>query len=138
MSSSVAVRVLSSERCNSILSEEDRAILVDGLKNWTDLQAFTDDKVAQVKGVFRKVFRLPDETRLEGSTFPDAIMLHPVGDDHIFYSMVAHESGEEGAWEGMELETEGTMCWAPGVPFRLVLSLLSSSLYGVTVTTDVQ
>lgn len=137
MSSSVAVRVLSPERCNSSLTPDDRAILAEGLKSWTDLEGFTDDKVVRVKDVFRRVFRLPDDTKLEGSTFPDAIMLHPVGDDHIFYSMVVHESGEEGAWEGMELETEGTMCWAPGVPFRLVLSLLSASLCGVTVTTNV-
>jgi hypothetical protein len=137
MSSSVAVRILNPDRCNSILTQEDRAILEEGLKNWTDLQAFTDDKVAQVKGVFRRVFQLPNDLGLAGSTFPDAIMLHPVGDDHIFYSMVVHESGEEGAWEGIELEPEGTMCWAPGVPFRLVLALLSASVCGVTVTTNV-
>ena len=137
MSPSVAVRVLSPERCDTALTSEDRAILADGLKNWTNLEDFTDDKVALVKDVFRKVFQLPGETRLEGSTFSDAILLHPVGTDHIHYSMVIPESGEEGAWEAIELETKGTMGWAPGVSFRLVLSLLTASAYGVTVTTNV-
>ena len=118
----------------TVLTQAEHDLLKEGHKHWLDVDKFSEDQVLQVKGVFKKVFGIPEDTMLMGVSFPDAIVLQPVGDEHIFYAMVTNEGGE-GGWEAMELESEGILEWVTTVPFRLVLALLSTSVCGLTMQT---
>jgi hypothetical protein len=118
------------ERC--VLREEEHALLARGLQSWYRHDEFSDDDVRGVKAIFLKVFGLPEETSLKGSTYPDAIVLQHQNDERVFYALVTTEGG---AWEAMELESEGFLCWAATTPFRLVLDLLVTSGHPLTYTT---
>ena len=117
-----------------MLTPEDNTWLKQGHELWMDFERFTQDNVDTVKGIFRKAFRLPGDIHLHGLTFPDAIVLQPVGDEHAFYAMVMSEDGD-GVWEPMRLVCEGNMCWIQTTPFRVVLALLECSVHGLTVDT---
>jgi hypothetical protein len=113
------------------LSLEEQNLLRDAVQNWYNQALFTDEDVAQVKGIFRKVFDLPPDTILAGSTLPDAIVLQSSANRQIFYALVQSED-DAGAWEGMELESDGQITFTNSIPFRLVLHLLADSTGGLT------
>lgn len=118
-------------RTHEILPEEHQ-LLRDALKDWYDTTAFTDDHVAQVKAVFRKIFYLPDGAILVGSVLLDAVIMQPEGDSHTFYVLMKPEDPEEQGWEGKRLTYEGTFSWAKDIPFRTILFMLSHSTGGMT------
>ena len=63
---------------------------------------------------------------------PDAIVMQPEGDSHIFYVLMRPENQEDLGWEAKEISSEGMFCWAKDVPFRTVLFCLSQSVAGMT------
>lgn len=63
---------------------------------------------------------------------PDAIVMQPQENSHLFYVTMRPEDPEDRGWEAMEIASEGTFCWAKDVPFRVVLSFLSQSAGGMT------
>lgn len=128
----MSVRLTKYPLASAGLTEEERALLKEGHASWFDFEAFTQDKVDQVKEIFKKAFGLPNDTNLVGLTFPDAIVLQPTGDEHTFYAMVTAESDAAEPWEAMRLVSEGTLCWVRTTPFRLVLCLLGQSVCGMT------
>ena len=130
----MAVRLTKYVQEQTVLTGEEHALLKEGQEHWLDHEVFSEDQVLQVKGVFRKVFGIPEETVLMGVTFPDAIVLQPVGNEHLFYALVTLEDGS-GGWEAMELESDGVLQWVTTVPFRLVLALLKTSVCGMTEKT---
>jgi hypothetical protein len=87
----------------TMLTKEEHALLKEGHEHWLDHEVFTEEQVLRVKGIFKKVFGIPEETLLMGVSFPDAIVLQPVGNEHLFYALVTIEDNEEsGGWEAME------------------------------------
>lgn len=113
------------------LATEEHTLLDEALAHWHDPSKFSDSQVAQVKDVFKKVFGLPEETVLAGSTLPDAVILQRSDDIQTFYVIVQAENPGEG-WEAMELRSEGQVSWAKTTPFRLVLFFLADSVCGMT------
>ena len=120
--------------CQScVLPTEELALLDEALRLWHDPAQFSDERVAEVKGVFKKVFGLPDETVLAGSVVPDAIILQPGGGEtSTFYAIVQAEAPEDG-WEAVELAANGAISWAKDTPFRLILFMLACSSGGMKV-----
>ena len=106
----------------------------DALNHWYEPTIFPDERVAQVKQVFKKVFGLPADTVLMGSTLPDAILLQPESDSQTFYVFVQSETTGQ-AWDAMEMGIEGSMTFVKTTPFRLLLYLLSDSVAGMTFKT---
>jgi hypothetical protein len=132
----MAVSLTTFDRETLTLTTEEHEILQEGHENWFDYDSFSLEKVQRVKDIFKKVFGLSESTTLMGLTFPDAIVLQPTEDEHVFYAMVTVHIDDGGGWEAMELKSEGIMQWVPTVPFRLVLALLSTSVCGMTVQTQ--
>ncbi len=124
------VTTLRPETCEILPAEHQ--LLRDALKDWNDTAAFTNDHVALVKNVFRKIFRLPDGAILVGSVLPDAVIMQPEGDSHAFYVLMKPEDPEDQGWEAKELACEGTFRLAKDIPFRMVLFMLSHSTGGMT------
>lgn len=116
-----------------VLPPEDHTLLRDAIEHWHDMAKFDDEKVARVKGVFRIVFDLAPDTILVGSALPDAIVLQTPGDRHTFYAIVQEETAGGGAWEAMELNSDGDITFNYSTPFRLILELLALSTGGLTV-----
>lgn len=114
------------------LATEEHVLLDEALAFWHDPSKFPDEKVAHVKDVFKKVFGLPEETVLAGSTLPDAVILQSSDDIQTFYVIVQAENPGEG-WEAMELRSEGQISWAKTTPFRLVLFFLAESVAGMAL-----
>lgn len=115
-----------------VLPPEDHTLLRDAIEHWHDMAKFDDEKVARVKGVFRIVFDLAPDTILVGSALPDAIVLQTPGDRHTFYAIVQEETAGGGAWEAMELNSDGDITFNYSTPFRLILELLALSTGGLT------
>jgi hypothetical protein len=63
---------------------------------------------------------------------PDAIIMQPEGDSHVFYVLMRPEDPEDMGWEAKEVTSEGTFCWAKDIPFRTIMFLLSQSEGGMT------
>ena len=113
------------------ISTEEHVLLDEALAFWHDPSKFQDTQVAQVKDVFKKVFGLPEETVLAGSTLPDAVLLQRSDDIQTFYVIVQAENPGEG-WEAMELRSEAQISLVKTTPFRLVLFFLANSMHGMT------
>jgi hypothetical protein len=114
------------------LATEEHELLDEALAFWNDSSKFPDAKVDHVKSVFKRVFGLPEETVLAGSTLPDAVVLQSSDDTQTFHVIVQAENPGEG-WEAMELKSEGQISWAKTTPFRLVLFFLADSAAGMTL-----
>jgi hypothetical protein len=110
--------------------------LAEGLTSWHLPDQFTDAKVAQVKEVFKIVFRLPPETNLVGSAVSDAIILQPAGNNHKFYALTRPET-DDTIWEMYILETQGLMSWTRECEFRLILLSMAQSSQGELGVTDI-
>ena len=119
------------------LATEEHVLFDEALAFWQDPSKFPDEKVAQIKDVFKKVFGLPEETVLAGSTLPDAVILQSSDEIHTFYVIVQAENPGEG-WEGMELRCAGPISWAKTTPFRLVLYFLANSMAGMTLVKNLK
>lgn len=122
-------------RCQA-LPDEDRALLAEAISSWHLSEQFTDDKVLRVKEVFRKVFRLPPEAQLVGSTVSDAIILQPVDDNHKFYVLTRPET-DDTIWEMYILESEGLLSWSRESEFGTIMMFLAQSSVGEMTVTDV-
>ncbi len=107
------------------LERGEEELLSGALVRWTDLDGFSDEQVARVKAVFRRVFQMPSSTALVGSAFPDGIMLQEAGNNRVFYALL---SGT-GEWDAAKLDCgEGqSMAWSPGIKIRHVLALMAQS-----------
>jgi hypothetical protein len=118
---------------NMILNAGEHELLDEALCHWQDPSQFSDDQVLSVKSVFRRIFELPEDTVLAGSTLPDAIILQSPSDTKTYFVIMQKESPEQG-WEALELKCEGNIAWAKNTPFRLVMFFLTESSGGVSWT----
>lgn len=106
------------------LNTEELALLEEGHMHWSDHDKFSQEKVDQVKGIFKKVFNLPEETALMGFTIGNAIVLQSVEDRNLLYYMIRPDHTENEiqqstgriAWKAKELYFSGACEWIPDIP----------------------
>ena len=106
---------------NVYVSEEERALLVRGFREWKHCDVFTDADVSAVKEIFSRVFS--DERALVGSTYSDALVMQPKQDSGYYYAMMVRESGVL-EWKKAHTTNEGVFQVANGVSFDLFLALV--------------
>ena len=106
---------------NVYVSEEERALLVRGFREWKHCDVFTDADVSAVKEIFSRVFS--DERALVGSTYSDALVMQPKQDSGYYYAMMVRESGVL-EWKKAHTTNEGVFQACNGVSFDLFLALV--------------
>ncbi len=94
---------------------DEKSLLLTALTQWFD-EIFSDEQVAEVKGIFKRVFQV--EEQLQGSLFKDALVLQPVNDDTLHYAMTVLEEGEG----------EPTLAWASAMIAPATFQVLAPSL----------
>ncbi len=119
-----------------LLSEQQQDLLQRAITDWHDLALFPDDQVLQVKSIARRIFDLPDDATLVGSTVPDAIILQTATDALAasrFCVLMRGDSDPNNAdeWIALDLETEGHMFFPKTTPFKTVLYFLANSSGGL-------
>ena len=103
------------------LPTDEHELLEEALRHWQDPGRFSDEKVSQVKDIFRKVFGLSPHTLLAGSSLPDSIILQGSNDIRTFYAIIHAEPPMTG-WKAYELYSEGDITWPKNVPIRSILN----------------
>ena len=119
-----------------LLSEPQRDLLQRAITDWHDHTLFPDDQVLQVKSIARRIFDLPGDAPLVGSTVPDAIILQTATDALAasrFCVLMRGDSDPNNAddWTALDLETEGSIVFPKSTPFKTVLYFLANSSGGL-------
>jgi hypothetical protein len=98
---------------NITLNTHETALLREAHVNWENASAFSDEKVAEVKRIFQRVFDEEDAQLLQGSRFDDALVMQPKHNKQMHYAMVA---------------TDQEITWIKALTARKNFTLLSSKL----------
>jgi hypothetical protein len=111
---------------------DERALLLAASKQWFDAEGFSDEQVAEVKGIFRRVFQLEEEEALQGLLFKDAlVMTTPRSDETVRYAMVVVASAAEDIaleWIKVTVTPASFQILAPSlITFDDFISILGSS-----------
>lgn len=115
------------------LSAQELILLQRAITDWHDQALFTDDQVLQVKSLARRIFNLPDDTVLVGSTVPDAIILQPATPAQAAsrFCVLMRDDHESDEWVALDLETEASIVFPKTTPFKTVLYFLANSAHGL-------
>ena len=117
---------------------DERALLLAASKQWFDTEGFSDEQVAEVKGIFRRVFQLENEEAIEGLLFKDAlVMITPRGDKTVRYAMVVVEEKNAVEWVKVMVSPASFQILAPSLTtFKDFISILGSSQTTTTLLTS--
>lgn len=104
-----------------ILPQAEHELLEEALRHWQNPVFFPDEKVAQVKDIFRTVFGLSRNILLAGSSLPDSIILQGSNNPRAFYAIMQSTVPMIG-WKAYELQFDNIFVWPRNVPLRSILN----------------
>ncbi len=107
------------------LPREEHELLEEALLLWQDPVRFSDEKVVQVKDIFRNVFGLSREVLLAGSSLPDSIILQGSNNTKAFYAVIQLTPPRIG-WKAYVLRFDNDFVWPRNVPLRSILNQFQS------------
>lgn len=116
------------------LTEDEACLVTEAIALWHDPNNFPDDKVAQVKQLFRRVFSLHPETTLVGSAVRDAVILSSpmrgtAMSSQRFFAIVQMPD----TWECNRLDTDCFISFSDRVGFVDLIRMLDASTSGPVV-----